>query len=130
MREFLFRGKTSEELVYGSLFTPPTKKVFILSHDGKSGKIIWNEVVPETVTQYVGIEDTKGKKIFGGDIDSNGFEFVYDTHMGGWYRMKNGEGVQWHAQACSHGGKRLPFEIAGNRFENPELLNSPEKQDR
>ena len=72
------------------------------------------------IMQYTGLKDKNGKEIYEGDIDSDGMTFEYLVDMAGWYRMKNGEGVQWHEQAVKKG--RLPFEIIGNIYENPELI--------
>lgn len=70
--------------------------------------------------QGIGLEDKNGKHIYKNDIDSEGRKFNYDFFMGSWYLMKNGEGVQWHCHALRKG--RLPIEIVGNPFQNPELL--------
>ena len=64
---------------------------------------------------FTGLHDSEGREIYEGDIDSKGFVFTYDVDMGGWYRMKNGEGFQWHAQALRQG--RLPFKVIGNIHE-------------
>jgi len=74
------------------------------------------------VMQYIGLCDKKGQEIYEGDIDSDGFVFTFNTAMGGWYRMKNGEGFGWHSDCLTHGGTRLPFNIIGNIYESPELM--------
>jgi len=76
----------------------------------------------ELLMQYTGLKDKNGKEVYEGDIDSEYFVFTYDTEMGGWYRMKSGEGYQWHCQSVIQG--RLPFEIIGNIYENPEEVKS------
>lgn len=73
-REILFRGKRVDngKWVEGDLGT-------FHRRDGKLAHEIhivcplqsqsyWNEVIPETIGQYVGKEDKNGKKIFEGDM--------------------------------------------------------------
>lgn len=94
MREILFRGKrcsTNEWIegyycIYPNLFNGVLQShIFIPSHDAETGKgscMIYS-VIPETVGQYTGVDDTNGTKIFEGDIVQYTYATNSDlTHIG------------------------------------------------
>ncbi len=126
-REIKFRGLRTDGKGWacGSLINAEHGKCLICTFwafDGANDIYDFHEVDPETVGQFTGLQDRNGVDIYEGDIDIQRFVFTYNVNMGGWYRMKDGEGFQWHSQACTHGGTRLPFEIIGSIHNNPELM--------
>lgn len=96
MREMLFRGKSSSgEWLYGDLLTDEGK-YYIVAHDGwstffpksETAEIYMDEVIPESVGQYIGLDDMNGGKIFEGDI----IEQIFDKGDVQWYEIGFYEG--------------------------------------
>jgi len=129
-REILFKGKRKDtgEWVEGGIFKKPDGRIFIICD-------IWNndevcdyceyivesyEVAPESVGQYVGLEDKNGKKIFEKDIFNNGdpkilyvVEWIDCGLRGRQIKNKSYIGFwHWHDN----------IEIIGNLTDNPELM--------
>ena len=132
MREILFRGKRLDngEWTEGYLFKQ-WNRTFLLW--GMTGDIPnMTEVISETAGQFTGLTDKNGKKIFEGDI----VEFTDK------YTRKKGlaeivfEGFKCKYSWCYYGGnpivwlciddKGIEFEIIGNIYDNPELLEVEE----
>ena len=129
MREILFRGKRVDngEWVEGYYFRAQRGgydwEAFILKrHDFIDG-IPFYEVIPETVSEYTGLTDKNGKKIFEGDILQ--------------YRSKTGRviGNAWgtdtvYGYAIDNPnldlGDYSNMEVIGNIHDNPELLKCAE----
>lgn len=85
------------------------------------------EVIPETVGQFTGLTDKKGKKIFEGDIVKattgiEGYKSTYHSTI---------QEVKYNAEMCGI-AVFLPFdnsdmveiEVIGNLYDNPTLLRS------
>lgn len=139
-REILFRAKSADsgEWVEGSFIHvfQEEKKSAICGKDRDvyfiaemSGKM--HTVIPETVCQYTGLTDKKGRKVFEGDVICNRYDelfpedrtmqvIVWDDFRWG---IKN-DGVidEFDDFNCKNG------EITGNIFDNPELLKGVEEQ--
>lgn len=119
MREIEFRGKTdSGKWCFGYFL-----------HDGQRGRFVItdglleiNRVDPETVCQFTGLYDSKGHKIYDGDLFRLGeyiIKVVYET-----------ENASFALRMINDDFWRLPldktfcrdYEVIGNIFDNPELL--------
>ena len=118
MREILFRGKRVRdgEWEFGSFVSPN----MITAPMGE--EIYGSDIVdPETVGEYTGLTDKNGKKIFEGDILSDGddtYKVVFDE---GVFRIENshyitGVYVAIHIDKID--------EVIGNIHDNPELLEA------
>lgn len=127
MREILFRGKRVDngEWFFGNL---DLRKIGLstcthIIHQLSMWKTTKFEVIPETVGQYTGLTDKKGKKIFEGDI------IICDTSM---YRhvtgiVKYSENASCYYIEVLNSSNDYLFNrenilIIGNIHDNPELL--------
>ena len=135
MREILFRGKRTKngEWVYGV----PTKDEFDATYivrglfecdEYKCTGADSFDVIPESISEFTGLTDKNGKKIFEGDIvkvqdDIFGSPFcngltgkvVYDE-TAFFIEPQNPMESQWLFNECA------VYEIIGNIHDNPELL--------
>lgn len=142
MREILFRGKSkSKDEVWGVnkwcegyLFddgAPGDKKYFIGALTKPyAGAVYVNmhcEVDPDTVSQYTGLTDENGKKIFEGDIlqaclDENFPEDVTTAKVV-WedcgFRVKESK---YPCEDLTADDCKNYWEVVGNIWDNPELL--------
>lgn len=126
MREILFRGKlkTNGEWSFGNLNVSLKGAVIITPDETPIGK--YGQVIPETVGQYTGLNDSKGIKIFEGDIVD------MPKYGGGRHQtvvyFKNGkfavDGSNYHFKdICPKN-----MEVVGNIHDNPELLKEAEQE--
>lgn len=137
-RENLFKAKTtkkenpkhvfSESWVEGNLILcngkayihPISNKVAV---KGELGKIIvMHEVIPDTICRYTGLEDKNGKEIWENDIVRNekgdiGVVQWFEEHAAFMIWNKTKHYVCYLAE-----NDFSKIEIAGNEFDNPELL--------
>lgn len=136
MREILFRAKRVDngEWVISDCIYQCGGIVKLWDEPSRDG---WVEVIPETVGQYTGLKDKNGKKIFEGDIlkaitvDTNseqnavvGFgNFVdennSDEYLGFYIEF---DGVKTTITQLLLKEVKDCFEVIGNVFDNPELL--------
>ena len=131
MREILFRGKRKDSGEWiegwycGKTCIDPFGEAVESSQIIESKYLFWHEVVPETVGQYTGLTAKNGVKIFEGDI----MEYVNDDGTKAHYVVcVDGEMGSWVASLIGSvanvplGYAIKIFEVIGNRFDNPELL--------
>lgn len=117
-REILFRGYTGREWVYGYLSMNREKTRAFIQRDISD---IHFEVKLNTVSQFTGLTDRNGTKIFEGDI-------VKHTRLNGSGLIVFRDGAFWLkinvcakkllVWFCNHG----EVEVIGNIHDNPELL--------
>lgn len=129
MREVLFRGKVSDNgnWIEGSL---------IVGRDLESGEFIYivsplsayyteaKKVIPESVSEFTGLTDKNGKKIFEGDV----VRFSYNEND----KDPKFYSIEWKSdRACFGYGETadkmlevdaLHCEVIGKIHDNPELL--------
>lgn len=116
-RDILFKAKRKDngEWVEGDLFHTYANRVFIakMSHNNM------HEVIHDTICQYTGLTDKNGNTIWENDIIQykdikalGKVEYIEDSfYLKYVYDCKQYIGGMWNK-----------FEVIGNIFDNPELL--------
>ena len=133
MREILFRAKhyKTKQWVYGIPFRNPVNG---LDNDAYYPQIIPEinkmhstidrcSVIEETISQYTGLTDKKGTKIFEGDIveyQGKRYSINYLLHYARFSAVK--PNTVFCVFAYQHG------EVIGNIYDNPELLKDGESE--
>lgn len=135
MREILFRGKRIDngEWEYGYLYGIWEQRYILWGMTNNVPNMV--EVDPETICQYTGLIDKNGKKIWENDILHNGNYFVvkwnapcarFDIVLNNLYNIPIGK---WEPMICDWKNndfkeyrKAVDYEVIGNIFDNPELL--------
>ncbi len=128
MREILFRatdlsGINTRSWIFGSLDTTENEYTIMIYPDrfGNKCRIF---VDPKTVGQYTGLIDKNGKKIFEGDIVERFWLGKKHIYLIGY---DNGIASFIGKDICSENFTTFDydacrFEIIGNIYDNPELL--------
>ncbi len=140
-REIKFRGKRSkdDEWVYGGLVyrLPKHPEIIIneyITHQNgecEDNFVFYQDIYEDTVGQFTGLHDKNGKEIYEGDIlmcigernDNKGRKYyrkvLFDN---GAFGMTVPE-YKFISALCNHvvNGK-LNWEVIGNIYDNPELL--------
>lgn len=129
MRKILFRGKRVDtgEWVYGYLSKTrnieerPAELRLCIDYEEK-GVMCSSIIIPETVGQYTGLTDIKGKMIFEGDILSGSWKKKLVVYFDECYlQFRVQEIGSCFCQDISYYGIDK-IEIIGNIYNNPELI--------
>lgn len=124
MREILFRGKTLDtgEWVYGIAFPHDNNgAITILFQHPLDGSLNGKEVDKSTVSEFTGLVDATGMKIFDGDILSKRrIRNFYVT-----YSVEDAEYQANFRDSCgslsTYFNQKDSF-VVGNIYDNPELV--------
>ncbi len=135
MKYILYRAKSEEEannikigdMIYGYYVkTDGNHKIYLQDYDGAD----FCYVDPGTIGQYTGLKDKNGKQIFEGDILSAYLDEIAPENE---TRLV----VEWDYERAAYyganlgfrgykdffvGGFEKNFEVIGNIYDNPELL--------
>lgn len=127
-KEILFRAKRvdNNEWAFGDLLHLPNGDVVILSNKG------YVKVIPETVGQFIGLEDKNGEKIFENDIiiytwntlnrHSEKYKYIitYDKENAKFIANQIYGESQYPLSTFKYSKQRI--EVIGNIYGNHELL--------
>ena len=122
MRTIKFKGKRVDngEWVEGDVITNPKDRVIscVIPFLGSPREFV--NVMPETVSQFIGLTDKNGKEIFDGDIftDSLGNKAIVE------WDEKNARylGFSVENRYLMYIGREPKVTVIGNIHDNPELL--------
>lgn len=144
MRDILFRGKRIDNGEWGEGIPIQTHIGVFMCFDenphycSQYGYMEIDKIAmvdEATVCQYTGLADKNGRKIFEGDI----LHFVNHINNNEWlcaveflegsficrYIYKDGELGEYNHFTSWH--EKVKWEVAGNIFDNPELIGGAEK---
>ena len=128
MREILFKAKTISGNWVNGLLANKDDKWYI---SNKAGMPFAYDVRPETICQFTGLFDKNGKKIWENDILMAHFDELYPEDV-------TYETVEWGVAGwVTHEANSIDrqyldefdtehFEVVGNIFDNPGLLQEAE----
>lgn len=141
MREILFRGKAinrdrreyrtdykNGDWVYGLFMRKYDERFENLPAEmSNEYGVTGIEVDYKTISEYTGLTDTSGKKIFEGDIvrvvDIYNHTVIYSIDYKSGSFCINQKGVNFSTDLGSVYNGKYEIEVIGNIYDNPELLN-------
>ena len=138
---YIFRGKRKDngKWVYGGIYYQKADEVkeeaaYIIGGSLNNVGVAY-EVIPETVGQYTGLTDKNGKRVFEGDIvycksrlDNANMVVIFEC---GQFRMVLSENYRsYQTNSGFYDINCFDKEVIGNIYDNPELLEGNEKNDR
>lgn len=126
MRTIKFRGKlkSNGNWEYGDLLHNNIDGCYIYPIDTEN-LFRNNEVIPETVGQFIGLKDKNGEEIFEGDIlDFNGIITEVRFVRGVFAFLVNGN---LDDELCGDCRTDLFAKVIGNIYENPDILKGSKK---
>ena len=129
MREIIFRGKRIDngEWVKGS---PIFQDGYVLIRFWNSEEFEYEEylVDPESVSEYTGLTDKNGTKIFEGDIVKGKDNLERNLAVGGYIDYGNGSFVIVGEFMTHYRWLDYELEVIGNIHDNPELLKGGDEE--
>lgn len=145
MREIKFRGlptcKDKDELDYINFDRDGNFAVGFYEDGYIIGKVVdasddyispefWVDVDKSTVGQYTGLHDKNGRKIYEGDVVKLHQVVLSPDDTIGWveYTAQYGYSIRFGKRRCRQSDwatdEGAKYEVIGNIFENPELLEA------
>jgi uncharacterized phage protein (TIGR01671 family) len=142
MREIIFRGKRVDngEWVEGyfckKYFQEPPHERSVIQYKTERDSKMWKpdymaeEIIPESISEFTGLTDKNGNKIFEGDICQDEHSVVlvlWQSHkwcckvLKGCVLSRGCAFPLWQWDNCPENGNRQ-LEVIGNIHDNPELL--------
>ncbi len=121
-REIKFRAYLKKyEAIYEVISIDfPNKEIFITNKDNDEMIVDFDDVI---LMQYTGLKDKSSVEIYEGDIvkykNNHVMEVIFDTEENPSFMVEDDERLLFINKKCS-------YEVIGNIYENPELLE--EKQ--
>ena len=132
VREILFRGKRKDngECVEGGILQDEGY-VAILVYSDYHGWHDFIEVIPESVSEFTGLTDKNGKKMFEGDIVAGAAHWL-ERYKNGVVAFRDGSfGLIWYRGNIEQFNPftsmcNVEYEVIDNIHDNPELLKGGE----
>ena len=117
MREIKFRAwdKKEKEMVYDINLLSSSKSVSAWISDNGVGGYFNPKAEKYVVMQYTGLKDKNGKEVCEGDIIKIGKSRIAVEFEKGCFQI---------ARVCFYGRRSDEYEVIGNIYENPELLEA------